>query len=123
MSQDPEEEKPAPAPTPASAPEAASEAAAPARKPWLRRYMAWPTLIAVGVIVYITFFGEKSMTQRMADQRVIDSLEVCLQQQLDSLAYYRDLNHRITTDPALMEQVVREQYNMKRQNEDVYVVE
>lgn len=103
--------------------EPASEPATPARKPWLRRYMAWPTLLAVAVIIYITFFGEKSMTQRMAYQRVIDSLEMCLQQQLDSLAYYRDLNHRITTDPELMEQVVREQYNMKRQNEDVYVVE
>ncbi|MDE7388341.1 MAG: hypothetical protein K2M97_03700, partial [Muribaculaceae bacterium] len=86
-------------------------------------YMAWPTLVAVAVIVYIAFFGEKSVTQRVAYQRVIDSLEVCLSRQLDSLEYYRDLNHRLTTDPALMEQVVREQYNMKRQNEDVYVVE
>lgn len=93
------------------------------RKSWLRRYMALPTLIALAVLVYIAFFGEKSMTQRIAYQRVIDSLELCLGQQLDSLEYYRDLNRRLTTDPALMEQVVREQYNMKRQNEDIYVIE
>lgn len=95
----------------------------PKKASWLRRYMAVPTLVAVAIFVYIAFFGEKSVTQRVAYQRVIDSLENCLKQQQDSLEYYRDLNRRLSTDPDLMEQVVREQYNMKRQNEDVYVVE
>lgn len=90
---------------------------------WLRRYLALPTIVVAGAMVYIAFFSEKSVTSRMAYQRVIDSLEICLRQQTDSLEYYRDLNRRLSTDPALMEQVVREQYNMKRQNEDVYVVE
>lgn len=90
---------------------------------WLRRFMALPTIAAVAVVVYIIFFGEKSVSERIAYQRVIDSLEICLRQQQDSLLYYRDLNRRLHTDPALMEQVVREQYNMKRQNEDIYVVE
>jgi len=37
------------------------------------------------------------------------------------MLYYRDLNRRLASDPALMEQVVREQYGMKRASEDVYV--
>lgn len=113
-------------PSPSDSGQKAPEAARPEdaqRKSWLRRYMAVPTLAAVAIFIYIIFFGEQSVTQRVAYQRVIDSLELCLQQQLDSLEYYRDLNRRLTTDPALMEQVVREQYNMKRQNEDVYIVE
>lgn len=104
---------------------AASETAEskPPRRSWARRYLAIPTILGVGLIIYIAFFGEKSVTQRIAYQRTIDSLQMCLAQQQDSLAYYRDLNRRLSTDPALMEQVVREQYNMKRDHEDVYVIE
>lgn len=90
---------------------------------WLRRYVALSTVLGVALIAYIVFFGEKSVTQRIEYQHIIDSLEVCLRAQQDSLEYYRDLNRRLSTDPALMEQVVREQYNMKRPNEDVYVFE
>ena len=90
---------------------------------WLRRYVALSTVLGLALIAYIVFFGEKSVTQRIEYQRTIDSLEVCLRAQQDSLEYYRDLNRRLSTDPALMEQVVREQYNMNRPNEDVYVFE
>lgn len=92
------------------------------KKSWIRRYLAIPTVVGLAVIIYVCVFGEKSVVQRFAYQRMIDSLQVCLQNQKDSLAYYKDLNRRLTTDPELMEQVVREQYNMKRPNEDVYVV-
>ena len=93
------------------------------KKSWVRRYLAIPTVIGLAVIVYVCVFGEKSVVQRFAYQRMIDSLEICLKSQRDSLAYYKDLNRRLSTDPELMEQVVREQYNMKRPHEDVYVVE
>lgn len=93
------------------------------RKSWARRYLAVPTILGLALVVYIAFFGEKSVTQRFAYQETIDSLQNCLARQQDTLEYYRDLNRRLSTDPALMEQVVREQYNMKRANEDVYVVE
>ena len=91
------------------------------QKSWLRRYIAIPTVLGIGLIVYLIFFSETSVTKRVAYQKIIDSLEVCLKDQEDSLAYYRDLNRRLSTDPELMEQVVREQYNMKRDNEDVYI--
>lgn len=95
----------------------------PRKKAWWRRYITVPAAVGLGVIVYLTFFSENSITQRIEYQRMIDSLTVCLQQHEDSLAYYRDLNRRLFTDPALMEQVVREQYNMKRAHEDVYIME
>lgn len=97
--------------------------ASPRRKSWLRRYMAVPTLIGLGLVVYLVFFGENSISQRVVYQAKIDSLTECLRVQQDSLEYYRDLNRRISTDPALMEQVVREQYNMNRPHEDVFVFE
>ncbi len=97
--------------------------APPAKKPWIRRYMAIPTLIGLALVVYLAFFSEHSITRRISYQKEIDSLTECLRLQQDSLAYYRDLNRRITTDPELMEQVVREQYNMNRQHEDVFIIE
>jgi len=93
------------------------------KQPWARRYLAIPTVLGLAVIIYVCVFGEKSVLQRFEYQKMIDSLEICLKSQRDSLAYYKDLNRRLSTDPELMEQVVREQYNMKRPNEDVYVVE
>ncbi len=90
---------------------------------WLRRYMAVPTLVGIGLVVYLIFFGENSISRRVVYQRAIDSLTECLAVQRDSLEYYRDLNRRLSTDPELMEQVVREQYNMNRPNEDVFIIE
>lgn len=94
----------------------------PQRRSWLRRYLTLPTLIAVGIIVYLTLFSENSVSQRVAYQQIIDSLQIELRAQEDSLALYRNLNERLSKDPELMEQVVREQYNMNRPHEDVFVV-
>lgn len=55
-------------------------------------------------------------------QRTIDSLQHELEANVDTMLYYRALNRRLMSDPALMEQIVREQYGMKRAGEDVYVV-
>lgn len=86
------------------------------------RLVILPALVAIGVLVYLTFFSEKSVSHRIQYQAMIDSLEEALRQERDTLAYYRDLNRRLNTDPELMEQVVREQYNMKRDNEDVFII-
>lgn len=102
---------------------APSDTTARPKKSWLRRYAAIPTLVCVALAVYIIFFGENSINQRIAYQHSIDSLTECLRLQQDSLEYYRDLNRRITTDPELMEQVVREQYNMNRPHEDVFLID
>lgn len=93
------------------------------KKSWLRRYVAVPTLVCIGLLVYLTFFSENSITQKVEYQKTIDSLSACLRLQQDTLEYYRELNRRITTDPELMEQVVREQYNMNRPHEDVFIIE
>jgi cell division protein FtsB len=111
----------APAAPEQSAPADAEPATTPqAPTSWARRYLAVPTVIGIIFVAYMAFFGENSITQRVAYQHVIDSLTECVNRQQDTLEYYRDLNHRLSSDPELMEQVVREQYNMKRENEDVY---
>ena len=61
------------------------------------------------------------MTAHRMISRIIDSLRTEVEINRDSMLYYKNLNSRITTDPEVMEQVVREQHNMKRPNEDVFI--
>lgn len=88
---------------------------------WICRYVRIPTLLFVGLLVYLVFFGEFSAPLKAEYQHQIDSLQQCLDRQNDSLAFYQDLNRRLNCDPDLMEQVVREQYHMNRPGEDVFV--
>jgi len=85
--------------------------------------MSLPTVAVLAILVYIVFFCESSVTQRIEYQRQIDSLSAEVAVVQDSVDYYRELNRRLASEPEAMERVVREQYNMKREHEDVFVLE
>lgn len=81
-------------------------------------------MITIGVIiavVYMIFFSDTSVRKKIEYQHIIDSLRTEVEITRDSMLYYKELNSRLTTDRDIMEQIVREQHNMKRPNEDVYV--
>ncbi|MDE6136205.1 MAG: septum formation initiator family protein [Muribaculaceae bacterium] len=90
---------------------------------WMQRYMSLPTVAVLAVLVYIVFFGDSSVARRVEYQQQIDSLQAEVAVVQDSVAHYRELNSRLASDPEAMERVVREQYNMKRDNEDVFIIE
>lgn len=90
---------------------------------WLRRYMPLPTVCVLAALVYLIFFSETTVKTAVQYRHTIDSLRTEVEIQRDSMLYYQALNRRLSHDPELMEQVVREQYNMNRLNEDVYVFE
>ena len=88
---------------------------------WFRRFMPLTTIAVLAFIGYMFFAGESSIPRMIKYDLVIDSLYTELDANRDTMLYYRELNHKLTTDPELMEQVVREQYGMKRESEDVYL--
>ena len=88
---------------------------------WFRRYFSLLTLGVIAVILYMIFFSDTSVLKKIEYQRIIDSLRTEVEINRDSMLYYKNLNSRITTDPEVMEQVVRVQHNMKRPNEDVFI--
>lgn len=88
---------------------------------WTKRFISPWTILCLGVVAFIVFTGDNSVFQSIEHERTIDSLSAELEANRDTMLYYRDLNRRLASDPALMEQVVREQYGMKRASEDVYV--
>ncbi len=93
------------------------------KKSWLRRYVSLVPVVCIALAVYLLFFSDYSIGKRTEYQHTIDSLSRELAIQRDSLAFYRNLNQRLKSDPELLEQVVREQYDMQRAHEDVYIIE
>lgn len=87
---------------------------------WFRRYFSLITLGVIAAIVYMIFFSDTSVVQKIKYQHIIDSLRIEVEATRDSMLFYKELNSRLSTDREVMEQIVREQHNMKRPNEDVY---
>ena len=88
---------------------------------WARRFLSPMTLICLLALGYIVFSGENTVFRSIDYDRTIDSLRAELEANRDTMLYYKDLNRRLASDPSLMEQVVREQYGMKRASEDVFI--
>lgn len=87
---------------------------------WFRRYFSLITLGVIVAIVYMIFFSDTSVVQKIKYQHIIDSLRIEVEATRDSMLFYKELNSRLSTDREVMEQIVREQHYMKRPNEDVY---
>ena len=88
---------------------------------WFKRYFSLISLGVLGFVIYMIFFSETSVVNKIEYQRIIDSLRTEVELNRDSMLYYKHLNSLLTTDPEVMERVVREQHNMKRPDEDVFI--
>jgi len=51
-----------------------------------------------------------------------ENLRQEIEQESDSLEYYRQLNQKLTSDPVTVEKEAREQYHMQRPHEDIYII-
>ena len=86
----------------------------PSLSRWMRRFLPLPTIIALAVVAFITFYGDNSVVRRIEYDRQIDSLRHELKANRDTMLYYRELNARLSSDPDMVESVVRQEYNMAR---------
>ncbi|MCF0213840.1 MAG: septum formation initiator family protein [Muribaculaceae bacterium] len=90
---------------------------------WCRRYFSLTLIIVIGAIAFVLFFNDNSAIQIIEYERQISDLKKEIKSNRDTLEYYQQLNERLNTDRATMEQIVREQYHMQRPGEDVYIFE
>lgn len=88
---------------------------------WCRRYVSVFSILVVCGLVYILFVQENSLKRYGELTNTVDSLRLEIKNATDTMNYYHQLNERLSTDPELMERVVRENYNMVREGEDVYI--
>ena len=89
---------------------------------WCRRYITFPLIVAVGYVLFVVFFNENSYSRSAELQEEINALEAEIKENNDTMQYYRRLNAGLDTDPVALERIVRENYHMQRENEDVYLV-
>ncbi len=89
---------------------------------WSQRYLTLIAVLAIGYIVFLTFFNESSVQSEIIADK-IDSLKAEIRDNQDTLDHYNKKLHSLNTDPSAMERVVRENYHMQRPTEDVYVFE
>lgn len=90
---------------------------------WCQRYITAMGVVVVVFVVYTMFLQENSIFRYMSYSNTIDSLRVEIKNYTDTMNYYHKMNSLLTTDPEVMERVVREEYNMNRRSEDVYIFE
>jgi hypothetical protein len=76
----------------------------------------------VAFVVIVLFFNENSFLKSVEYTSRINELREEIKDNEDTLRYYQQLNHALDTDPETMERIVRENYHMQHENEDVYIV-
>lgn len=90
---------------------------------WCKRYFSYTFVIVVLFVVYVLFFNENSIVQSYRYTQEIKRLNAQIKECSDTIAYYRQLEKRLTDDPEMMEAVARERFRMQGYNEDVYIFE
>jgi len=80
-------------------------------------------VIVILFIIYTLFLQENSIFKFVEYSNTIDSLKTEIKTATDTMRYYEEMNARLSSDPEVMERVVRENFNMVRESEDVYLFE
>ena len=80
--------------------------------------------IAVVIVfgVYITCISEYNYLKIIKYDSEIKDLKMQIAATRDSFKIYAKKLHDLNSDPETLEKIVREEYFMKRDNEDVYIV-
>lgn len=90
---------------------------------WLRRSSHLPVFLIGAAIVVVLFLNEETSLRRsMEFQQEINRLNKEIKENRDSAAYYRARREAILRGEDDLEHIAREQYNMQRPTEDVYLI-
>lgn len=92
----------------------------PKRPKWIPRWVNLPFLAFVVFIVLLLFFGDNNFMRINEQQEQNDAIAAEIKQQDDSARLYQQKLSELNTDPETLERIAREQYGMKRRNEEVY---
>lgn len=91
---------------------------------WLKRRAHLPVFIIGGLVVLVLFLNEDtSISLNMEYQNEINRLTEEISLCRDSARYYRERRQAILNGDEDLEKIAREQYNMQRATEDVFLIE
>ena len=90
---------------------------------WIPRWLSLPLIIIVAFLIIMVFYGDNSYLKSKEYSKKIDELQKEIKANRDSAAYYQRKSHELATDRETLEKIAREQYGMKRENEDLYITD
>ena len=90
------------------------------RPKWIPLWLSIPFVIFIAFIVMLLFLGENNYRQISKQKVEIDKVKAQIKEQEDSAQYYIRKTQELNTDKETLEKIAREQYNMKRNNEEVF---
>lgn len=79
-------------------------------------------LVFVGFLVYITFFDAHDLISQMQIRWKLHKINQQKEYIESELQEAKDQTIELTTNKEMLEKFAREQYRMKRENEDVFVI-
>ncbi|MBD5201272.1 MAG: hypothetical protein HDS70_00405 [Bacteroidales bacterium] len=90
---------------------------------WLRRRSHLPVFIVGGVIILVLFLNEDtSIALNVEYQKEINRLTAEIESCRDSAIYYREKREAILNGKEDLERIAREQYNMQKATEDIFII-
>ncbi len=90
------------------------------RPKWIPLWLNLPATLFLAFLVMLLFFGEYKYTKISQQKTEINKLNAQIKNKEDSTMYYEKKYRELDTDRENLEKLAREQYGMKRTNEDVY---
>lgn len=90
-------------------------------KDGIQKFNLW-IVVVVAFGVYITFLSDYNYFRSMEYDARIKDLKAQIKECDDSTAVYRERLRLLESDHETLERIVREEYLMKRENEDLYIV-
>ena len=93
------------------------------RPKWIPRWLNLPFIIFVAFILMLLFFGENNYMRINSYKQQINELKAEIQNNQASARIYEAKYQELHTDRETLEKIAREQYGMKRINEEVYITD
>ncbi len=93
------------------------------RPKWIPLWLSIPFIIFLAFVVMLLFFGENNYRQISKQKVEMDKVKALIKEQEDSAQYYIRKTQELNTDKETLEKIAREQYKMKRANEDVFITD
>ncbi len=93
------------------------------RPKWIPRWLNVPFIIFVAFIMMLLFFGENNYMRINSYKQQINDLKAEIKSNQDSAKIYEAKLDELHTDRETLEKIAREQYGMKRTNEEVFITD
>jgi cell division protein FtsB len=93
------------------------------RPKWLPLWLSLPFVIFIAFIVMLLFYGENNYMQINDQKKEIDKINAQIKELEDSAKLYERKTQELNTDKETLEKIAREQYSMKRTNEEVFITD